>query len=85
MGGGVISASTTLTAETAPGLSVAMGHSSVSVDICEIRALYADLTDDFGRRRMINYMERNSVTEYRRRRQHVLDSFWRSVFWWAVR
>ncbi len=32
---------------------------------------------------MVPYMLRDTLTEYRRRRQMALDAFWRAVFWWA--
>ncbi len=41
------------------------------------------LTENFGQRRAIPYMERNSMTEFRRRQQRTIDAFWRSFFWWA--
>lgn len=35
--------------------------------------------------RLIPYMRRNSLAEYRRRRQAALDEFWRVIFWWVPR
>lgn len=35
--------------------------------------------------RIIPFMKRNSVAEFQRRRQMVLDAWWRMVFWWVPR